>query len=87
MSLPTQNHFDKITNIIETARNNALQAVNTELIKMYWNVGEYLVELTYNSAYGDKIIDEIAEYIAQSNPTIKGFNRRGLYRMRQFYEA
>lgn len=87
MSLSTQNHFDKITNIIETARNNALQAVNTELIKMYWNVGEYLYELTSNSAYGDKIIDEIAEYIAQSNPTIKGFNRRGLYRMRQFYEA
>lgn len=87
MSLPTQNHFDKITNIIETARNNALQAVNTELIKMYWNVGEYLCELTSNSAYGDKVIDEIAEYIAQSNPTIKGFNRRGLYRMRQFYEA
>ena len=87
MSLPTQNHFDKITNIIETARNNALQAVNTELIKMYWNVGEYLYELTSNSAYGDKIIDEIAEYIAQSNPAIKGFNRRGLYRMRQFYEA
>ena len=87
MSLPTQNHFDKITKIIETARNNALQAVNTELIKMYWNVGEYLYELTSNSAYGDKVIDEIAEYIAQSNPTIKGFNRRGLYRMRQFYEA
>ena len=87
MSLPIQNHFDKITNIIETARNNALQAVNTELIKMYWNVGEYLYELTSNSAYGDKIIDEIAEYIAQSNPAIKGFNRRGLYRMRQFYEA
>ena len=87
MSLPTQNHFDKITNIIETARNNALQAVNTELIKMYWNVGEYLYELTSNSAYGDKVIYEIAEYIAQSNPTIKGFNRRGLYRMRQFYEA
>lgn len=87
MSLPTQNHFDKITNIIETARNNALQAVNTELIKMYWNVGEYLYELNSNSAYGDKVIDEIAEYIAQSNPTIKGFNRRGLYRMRQFYEA
>ena len=87
MSLPTQNHFDKITNIIETARNNALQAVNTELIKMYWNVGKYLYELTSNSAYGDKVIDEIAEYIAQSNPTIKGFNRRGLYRMRQFYEA
>ena len=87
MPFPTHNHFDEITNIIETARTNALQAVNTELIKMYWNVGEYLYGLTSNSAYGDKVIDEIAEYIAHSNPTIKGFNRRGLYRMRQFYEA
>ena len=54
---------------------------------MYWNVGEYLYALTSNSAYGDKIIDEIAEYIALNNPSIKGFNRRGLYRMRQFYQA
>ena len=87
MGSPMQNHFDKISNIIDTARNNALQAVNTELIKMYWNVGEYLYALTSNSAYGDKIIDEIAEYIALNNPSIKGFNRRGLYRMRQFYQA
>lgn len=30
---------------------------------------------------------EVADYIAEANPTIKGFNRRGLYRMRQFYET
>ena len=28
--------------IIEESRNNALKKVNEELIRMYWNVGEYL---------------------------------------------
>lgn len=30
---------------------------------------------------------EVAEYIAETNPSTKGFNRRGLYRMKQFYET
>ena len=54
---------------------------------MYWSVGAYLSELCSASSFGDKIIDEVAAYIAQENPNIKGFNRRGLYRMKQFYET
>ena len=38
-------------------------------------------------SFGDKVIDEVATYIAQKSPGVKGFNRRGLYRMRQFYET
>ena len=54
---------------------------------MYWNVGAYLSELCAASSFGDKVIDEVAAYIAQKSPGVKGFNRRGLYRMRQFYET
>ena len=54
---------------------------------MYWNVGAYLSELCAASSFGDKVIDEVATYIAQKSPDVKGFNRRGLYRMRQFYET
>ena len=32
-------------------------------------------------------IDSLAEYIQRQFPGIRGFNRRGLYRMKQFYEA
>ena len=64
-----------------------MKAVNAELINMYWEVGKYLSSLVENSSFGDKVIDEVAAYIAESNPTIKGFNRRGLYRMKQFYET
>ena len=54
---------------------------------MYWRVGAYLSELCAASSFGDKIIDEVAAYITQENPGVKGFNRRGLYRMKQFYET
>ena len=54
---------------------------------MYWSVGAYLSELCSASSFGDKIIDEVAAYIAQENLGVKGFNRRGLYRMKQFYET
>lgn len=79
--------FDEIISIIDNARTRALKAVNAELIQMYWNVGEYLSALCANSGFGDKVIDEAAAYIAEANPGVKGFNRRGLYRMKQFYET
>ena len=86
--LTPQNHnFDQVISIIEESRSRALRAVNAELIQMYWNVGEYLSDLCANAAFGDKVIDEVASYIAGSGTNIKGFNRRGLYRMKQFYET
>ncbi|WP_251318916.1 PDDEXK nuclease domain-containing protein [Flintibacter muris] len=86
--LTPQNHdFNQIISIIEESRSRALRAVNAELIQMYWNVGEYLSDLCANAAFGDKVIDEVASYIAGSGTNIKGFNRRGLYRMKQFYET
>jgi len=84
---PINNDFGAVISIIENAKGRALKAVNAELINMYWEVGEYLSELCAESTYGDKVIDEVANYISATAPTIKGFNRRGLYRMKQFYET
>lgn len=81
------NQFDEIISIIDNARNRALKAVNSELIQMYWNVGKYLSEICAKAEFGDKVINEVASFIAKVNPGVKGFNRRGLYRMKQFYET
>ena len=85
--IKSDNNFSSIISIIESAKQRAIKAVNAELINMYWEVGKYLSSLVEDSSFGDKVIDEVAAYIAESNPTIKGFNRRGLYRMKQFYET
>ena len=83
----SSNDFGAVISIIENARGRALKAVNAELINMYWEVGEYLSNLCAESSFGDKVIDEVAAYISDVAPAIKGFNRRGLYRMKQFYET
>ena len=61
--------------------------VNEELINMYWQVGEYLCKESEKASFGDAYIDSISEEIQTAFPGIKGFNRRGLYRMKQFYET
>lgn len=78
---------NNVINIINTARENALRRVNEELISMYWKVGEYLHLESEKASFGDSFIDSIAEEIQNEFPSIKGFNRRGLYRMKQFYET
>lgn len=61
--------------------------MNEELILMYQKVGKFLSEKSEEASYGDGYMDSLSEYIQQQFPCIKGFNRRGLYRMKQFYET
>ena len=80
------NSFQEITQIIETSRSNAYQNVNEELILMYQRIGKYLSDHSQNASYGDSYIDSLSKHIQERFPGIKGFTRRGLYRMKQFYE-
>jgi predicted nuclease of restriction endonuclease-like (RecB) superfamily len=79
--------FSAIIKIIEQARLNAYTAVNIELVNCYWQVGEFISSRVSNASWGDKTVDQLAEYIQNEYPGLKGYNRRGLYRMKQFYET
>lgn len=81
------NDFINVINLIHRSRENALRKVNEELILLYWNVGKYISEQMENQKWGSSYIDELAKFISANYPEIKGFNRRGLYRMKQFYET
>lgn len=76
-----------LINIIDESRQNALRKVNEELINTYWKVGKFLSKESEQAAFGDAYIDGIAREIQEAFPGIKGFNRRGLYRMKKFYET
>lgn len=82
-----ENTFIQVADIIEWARIKAYQKVNEELILMYQKVGKFLSGQSEKAEYGDAYVDALAEYIQSRFPGIKGFNRRGLYRMKQFYET
>lgn len=56
------------------------------MILLYLDVGKYLYELQQNSKYGDKITSKAANFMKNNNPNIKGFTKRNIERMIQFYK-
>jgi len=80
-------NFVLVIDLIQKAKENTFRKVNEELILLHWSVGKYISEQIENQAWGSSYVDELANYIAEKCPEIKGFNRRGLYRMKQFYET
>lgn len=79
--------FIEIKSLIDNARSDALKNVNTELIRLYWNIGTFISQRLSGAQWGEKAIDQLAAYLNTLGPDYKGFNRRNLYRMKQFYEA
>ncbi len=79
--------FDEIVRMIDAARERAWRAVNTELVSLYWEIGKWLSARRAKAEWGDKIVANAAEYLASRRPDLKGYNKRTLYRMLEFYET
>lgn len=78
--------FDDIVKIVESAKYRAYRKVNEELILMYQEVGKYISEKSKEASYGSNFVENVADFFSENYPGLKGFTRRGLYRMKQFYE-
>lgn len=81
-----QKQFTDIIQLIKQSRAKAIKAVNTELIDLYWNIGEYIHKRVESAEWGQSVVKELAEYIQRNEPDLKGFSDKNLWRMKQFYE-
>lgn len=79
--------FDLIIKLIEDSRNRALRQVNVELVRLYFEIGQIVSQKVAEGIWGEKTVDELALFIKEKMPELRGFTRRGLYRMKQFYET
>ena len=85
--LAVESEFSEILGLVAAARLRAVQAVNTTLIELYWQVGEVISRKIAGAEWGDGVVEQLAEHIARTQPGLRGFTRPNLFRMRQFYEA
>jgi predicted nuclease of restriction endonuclease-like (RecB) superfamily len=79
----------EITNLLEVARQQASQAVNSVLVMTYWRIGQRIVEQEQHGAeragYGEKLIERLAVDLTATFG--RGFSQVNLQTMRLFYLA
>lgn len=79
--------FTEVVNLIKKSRFQAMQAVNAELINLYWQIGEYISHRVEREAWGKSVVVQLADYLQKNEPDLKGFSDKNLWRMKQFYET
>lgn len=84
---PAGEAFGEVLHLIQSARQRAYQAVNVELVSLYWEVGQYISQKLQSAEWGDKVVDELARFLSHTQPGLRGFTRPNLFRMRQFYDT
>lgn len=88
MSLTPHNpSFEEVIRLIESAKQQAYKAVNTALIDVYWQIGQLISHKIASAEWGDGVVSQLATYISQTQPNLRGFTARNLFRMRQFYDT
>lgn len=70
---------------IQTAQIKAAVSVNQELLRLYWDMGERIVEKQKKSAWGDGFIQHMSIDLQSEFPEMKGFSVSNLKYMRQWY--
>ncbi|KQR67295.1 YhcG family protein [Pedobacter sp. Leaf176] len=81
-----ETQFADIVTLIKDARSRALKTVNSELINLYWKIGEYIHTKVNNAGWGQSVVKQLAEFLSKQEPNLKGFSDKNLWRMKQFYE-
>lgn len=87
LSSAAQADFALILRQIQATRTQVFQQANTALITLYWEIGGTLSQRVQRQGWGKGVVTQLAHYIALTDPGIKGFSDKNLWRMKQFFEA
>jgi predicted nuclease of restriction endonuclease-like (RecB) superfamily len=79
--------FADILRQIQRTRQKVFVQANTALMELYWHVGQVVSDKVRQENWGKGVVKALAQYISQTDPEIKGFSDKNLWRMKQFYET
>ena len=72
---------------IASARLTATRAVNSELVGLYWDIGEAIRQKQSVQGWGDGVVERLARDLKRYFPSTTGFSANNLWRMRQLHET
>ena len=71
---------------VSAARQRAALAANAELVQLYWQIGQDILQRQQSARWGDKVLVRLAADLREAFPEMKGFSLRNLKYMRYFAE-
>ena len=69
-----EKRFSEIHHLINRAKAKAFKAVNTELINLYWEIGNYISNKLNNQEWGKGIVKNLSDYLNKTEHNLKGFS-------------
>ena len=72
---------------IQAAQTRAVFAVNAELVRLYWDIGQIIHGRQEREGWGAAVIPRLARELHNELPDLKGFSERNIKRMLTFYRA
>jgi predicted nuclease of restriction endonuclease-like (RecB) superfamily len=88
MSIITSEYKDWIGELKQQIRQSQIKAavkVNTELLRLYWQLGGEIVAKQQNAQWGDGFLKQLSADLMAEFPEMKGFSLRNLERIRNWY--
>ncbi len=80
--------YREVRAVLASARSSAYRAVNTAMMRAYWQVGRLIVEHEQGgrtrAAYGEAVLDDLSRRLTADFD--RGFDVTNLRKMRQFYQ-
>ncbi|MBE9030472.1 DUF1016 family protein [filamentous cyanobacterium LEGE 11480] len=79
--------FSDLKTRIRQAQVKAALAINAELVMLYWQIGQDILQRQQVEGWGSKVITRLSKDLKREFPEMKGFSQRNLKYMRSFAEA
>lgn len=70
---------------IQLAQTQAVLAVNSELVRLYWDIGRIIDARQKREGWGAAVIPRLAAELKNEMPELKGFSERNIGRMSAFH--
>lgn len=77
--------LEQLKKKIQQTQLKAALAVNSELIRLYWEIGKSIVEKQEQEGWGTQVIEKLCKDLQNAFPGMQGFSRANIFKMRAFY--
>ena len=71
---------------VRGAQYEALKKVNSELVRLYWDIGRIIVEQQESEGWGKRVVERLSEDLRSEFPGVMGFSVQNIWYMRQFFK-